>query len=148
VPHPQHVWYRFPILTSSIFLRRRVIHGRGLYFDPRWRDLGDFHWMQALMKNRVPMAVSNTFTSVFADTGDNMNLQPNALREKSETAALCPAWVRWLKPVWIAHHRWRRLAAGHFSLAPTSYEIYTRKDPDRRTRFDVPKPTAVWWNRL
>ena len=148
VPHPLHVWHRFPVLTSSIFLRRQVIHGRGLYFDTRWRDLGDFHWVLALLKNRVPMAAVNVFTSTFADTGENMNLKPNALRESAETAALRPAWARWLKPVWIAHHRLRRLAAGHFSLAPTSYEIYTLKHPGERTRFEVPKPTAVWWNRM
>ncbi len=148
VPHPQGVWFRFPILTSSIFIRRRVIHERGIFFDPRWRDLGDFHWILALMKNRVPMAVCDAFTSAFADTGGNMNLKPNAIREKAETDAMTPRWVRALKPVWIAHHRLRRAAAGHFNLQPMSYEIYTRHSPDRRVTFDVAKPTAVWWNRL
>ena len=148
VPHPLHVWDRFPILTSAIFLRRRVIQERGLFFDTRWRDLGDFHWVLGLMKNRVPMGVSNSFTSCFADTGENMNLKPNAIREKKETALLRPAWLRWFKPIWVVHHRLRRLMAGHFSLEPTSYEIYTLKNPARRTHFAVPKPTAVWWNRL
>jgi glycosyltransferase involved in cell wall biosynthesis len=148
VPHPQHIWFRFPVLTSSVFIRRRVIHERGIFFDPRWRDLGDFHWVLALMKNRVPMAVCDSFTSVFADTGENMNLKPNAIREKNETAAMTPGWVRMLKPVWIAHHRLRRLTAGHFSLPPTSYSIYTLASPEQRVRFDVSKPTAVWWNRL
>jgi len=148
VPHPLHIWYRFPVLTSSIFIRRRVIHERGLYFDTRWRDLGDFHWMLSLLKNNVPMAVSNVFTSSFADTGENMNLKPNALREKAATDALRPGWLRFFKPVWIAHHRLRRLAGGHFSLKPTHYEIYTCDQPDQRTRFEVPRPTAVWWNRL
>ena len=32
VPDARHVWFRFPILTSSIFIRRRVIHERGLFF--------------------------------------------------------------------------------------------------------------------
>jgi glycosyltransferase involved in cell wall biosynthesis len=148
VPHPQHIWFRFPVLTSSVFIRRRVIHERGIFFDTRWRDLGDFHWVLALMKNEVPMAVCDHFTSVFADTGENMNLKPNAIREKNETAAMTPGWVRTLKPVWIAHHRLRRLAAGHFSLKPMSYSIYTLPSPEQRVRFDVPKPTAVWWNRL
>lgn len=147
-PRPFHIWFRFPVLTSSVFIRRRVIHERGLYFDTRWRDLGDFHWILALMKNRVPMAASDSFTSVFADTGENMNLKPNALREKKETRAMTPQWLRMLKPVWIAQHRLRRFAAGHFSLQPTSYSIYTLQRPDRRVRFDVPTPTAVWWNRL
>jgi hypothetical protein len=148
VPHPQHVWFRFPVLTSSVFVRRRVIQERGLFFDTRWRDPGDFHWVWALVKNRVPMAVCDTFTSVFADTGENMGLKLNAVREKRETAAMAPKWVRLLKPVWIVHHRLRRLAAGHFSLNPTSYAIYTFDSPAQRVRFDAPKPTAIWWNRL
>ena len=148
VPHPQHMWFRFSALTSSLFLRRRVIHERAIFFDTRWRDLGDFHWILALMKNRVPMKVSNHFTSVFADTGGNMNLKPNAIREKIGTAAMTPRWIRMLKPAWIVHHRLRRLAAGHFALKPANYSIYTLQSPERRMQFEVPKPTAVWWNRL
>ena len=147
-PHPQGIWFRFPILTSSIFIRRKVISERGIFFDTKWRDLGDFHWILALMKNRVPMAVCDAFTSAFADTGGNMNLKPNAIREKAETGAMMPRWVRALKPVWIAHHRLRRLAAGHFFLKPMSYAIYTKSSSDRRLEFSVPKPTAVWRNRL
>jgi len=147
-PHPRHIWFRFPVLTSSVFIRRKVIAERGIFFDTQWRDLGDFHWVLALMKNRVPMAVCDAFTSAFADTGENMNLKPNAMREKAATDAMTPRWVRALKPIWIGHHRLRRLDAGHFSLKPMSYEIYTRQSPERRVRFDVPKPTAVWWNRL
>ncbi len=61
---------------------------------------------------------------------------------------ITPGWMRTLKPVWIAQHRPRRLAAGHFSLKPASDSIYTRQSPDKRVLFDVPKPKAVWWNRL
>jgi glycosyltransferase involved in cell wall biosynthesis len=148
VPHSLHVWFRFPILTSSVFLRRRVISERGIFFDTRWRDLGDFHWVLALMKNKVPMAVCDTFAAAFADTGENMNLKPNAIREKAETDAMIPAGARALKPFSILHHRLRRLTAGHFRLKPTSYQIYTLDSPANRVTFDVQKPTAVWWNRL
>jgi glycosyltransferase involved in cell wall biosynthesis len=148
VPTPQQVWFRFPILTSGIFIRRKVIHERGLFFDTKWRDLGDFHWILALMRAKVPMAVCDTFTSVFADTGENMNLRPNAIREKKETARMVPFWLHWLKPWWILSHRLRRLRAGHFRLRATRYAIYTRQSPEQRTVIEVPKPTAVWWNRL
>jgi len=148
VPHPQHIWFRFPVLTSSIFIRRRVIAERGIFFDTRWRDIGDLHWMLALLKNNVPMAVCDTFTSIFADTGENMMLKPNALREKAGTDTMMPRWVRLLKPVWILHHRLRRLSAGHFFLKPTDYSLYTKQSPERRVTIDVPRPTAVWWNRL
>jgi glycosyltransferase involved in cell wall biosynthesis len=148
VPGSHQVWFRFPVLTSSIFIRRQVIHKRGIFFDTRWRDLGDFHWVLAMMNAGVPMAASNEFVAVFADTGDNMNLKPNAIREKNETAKMVPAWVKLLKPVWIVAHRVRRMMHGHFSLKPTSYAIYTKASPDRRVTVDVLKPTPIWWNRI
>lgn len=147
VPNPRHAWFRFRMLTSSLFIRRKVIHERGIIFDTSWRDLGDFHWALALMKNKVPMALCNSFVSTFTDTGDNMNLRPNAIREKKETAKMVPGWVRILKPLWIFHHRLRRMAAGHFHLKPMSYEIYTLESPDHRVKFDVTKPTSIWWAR-
>ena len=52
VPHPHHIWFRFPELTSSVFIRRKVIHERGIFFDTHWRMLGDIHWIMALMKTR------------------------------------------------------------------------------------------------
>ena len=149
VPNPRHVWFRFPFLTSSVFIRRKVIQERGIFFDPRWRALGDFHWVLTLMKNKVPMAVCDHFTSIFTDTGKNFGLSPESVREIEVTATtMAPRWVRLLKPAWVVHHRLRRLAAGHFSLKPTSYSIYTLNSPTQRVRFDVPKPTVIWWDRL
>jgi glycosyltransferase involved in cell wall biosynthesis len=148
VPSLNHIWYRFSALTSSIFIRRSVIEKRGIFFDTKWRDLGDFHWLLELLKQQVPMADLAVFTSVFADTGDNMNLKPNAIREKNETNAMIPRHVRLGKPLWILNHRLRRLARGHFSLKQTSYAIYTRASPERRVTIDVPHPTPIWWRRL
>ena len=148
VPLPQHLWFRFSVLTSSVFLRRSVIHERGLFIDTRWRAIGDFHWFLALLKNKVPMVVCDHFTSVFTDTGRNFGLSPESVREIEVTATTAPKWVRLLKPVWVVHHRLRRLAAGHFSLKPMSYSIYTLASPAQRVRFDVPKPTVIWWDRL
>jgi hypothetical protein len=147
VPKASHIWFRFPVLTSSLFIRRRVIEKRGILFDTNWRDLGDLHWVLALLKHKVPIAVFDRFTSTFSDTGENMNLKPNAIREISETLAMAPAWARLLRPALIAHHRLRRIAGGHFFLKPTKYSIYTLQSPDRRVEFNVSRPTAVWWNR-
>jgi hypothetical protein len=61
---------------------------------------------------------------------------------------MTPWWFRALKPIWIGHHRLRRLADGHFSLKPTSCSLYTLQSPEQRVTFDVPRPTAVRWNRL
>ena len=147
VPKASHIWYRFPVLTSSLFIRRRVIEERGIFFDTNWRDLGDLHWVLALLRHKVPIAAFDHFTSTFSDTGENMNLKSNAIREMAETLAMAPAWARLLRPALIVHHRLRQIAAGHFFLKPTKYSIYTLESPDRRVEFDAPKPTAVWWSR-
>ena len=148
VPHPQHIWFRFSALTSSLFIRRSVIQKRGIYFDTRWRALGDLHWVLALMQAGVPMKVCDEFTSVFTDTGENLGLSPTSMCETAETVKMIPRWVQLLKPVWVIHHRLRRLMAGHFSIKPTRYSIYTLQSPEKRVTIDVSKPTAVWWNRL
>jgi len=148
VPSRQGMWFRFPVLTSAIFLRREVITQRQIFFDTRWRDLGDFHWVRSLLNQGVSIAASNTFTSVFADTGENMNLKPNAIREMAETAQMIPGWLRKTKLLWIGHHRLRRLLGGHFNLKPTGYDIYTKTSLEHRVHIEVSKPSGVWWNRL
>ena len=148
VPSPHHIWYRFSALTSSIFIRRSVISERRLFFDTKWRDLGDLHWVRELLRQGVSLADAPIFTSIFADTGDNMNLKPNAIREKVATQAMIPWWVRLGKPLWIFNHRMSRLAHGHFSLKSTNYALYTKASPDRRVTVAVPNPTPIWWSRI
>ncbi|HEY5233197.1 MAG TPA: glycosyltransferase [Verrucomicrobiae bacterium] len=148
IPNRRYAWLRFSALTASIFIRRKIIHERGIFFDTSWRILGDVLWVMAMMQAGVPMAVFDNFTSVFADTGGNLCLTPAAMLESERSLAIIPHWVKMLKPFWIAHHRLRRIAAGHFNLQPMSYSIYTMQSPEKRVTFDVPKPTAVWRNRL
>jgi len=148
LPHPQTVWFRFSALTAAIFIRRSVIAQRGIFFDTRWRALGDFHWVLALMRAGVRMKVCDTFTSTFTETGGNLGLAPVSQRENVETVKMIPRWVKMLKPLWIVHHRLLRVFAGHFFLKPTSYTLYTKASPDRRVTVNVPNPTAIWWNRL
>jgi hypothetical protein len=59
-----------------------------IFFNTQWRDLGDLHWVRALLQYKVSIAVIDHFTSSFSDTGENMNLKPNALREMPETPAM------------------------------------------------------------
>jgi glycosyltransferase involved in cell wall biosynthesis len=145
VPHPYFIWFHFPVLTSSVFIRSRVIQQRRILFNTRWRDLGDFHWMRMLLEQNVPIAVCDFFTSAFVDTGANMSLKPNAVRERAETFAMAPRWAR---PFAHVHHFLRRLRAGHYSLKPTAYSVYTLQSPHQRVVFDVPTPTTIWWARM
>ena len=131
-------------LTASTFLRRRVMHERGLWYDDRYRDLSDARWALALLKSGLRVGILRTFTSVFTDTGDNMNLRPNAVREKKELFDEAPAWARAAAPLLVQQFRLRRWWHGAYSCEPHDYAIYTRAAPDRRTVFRVDYPTFRW----
>src|SRR5262245_27427344 len=96
VPSKNQIWVRFSVLTCALFIRRRLLD-QGLFFDTQWRDLGDFFWVLEAVRRGVRMAVLPRITSVFADTGENMNLKPNALRERRMKYEMTPRWLRLLQ---------------------------------------------------
>ena len=44
VPWKNTMWVYNPVISSSIFIHRRVLDQHNLFFDTRWRDLGDKVW--------------------------------------------------------------------------------------------------------
>jgi glycosyltransferase involved in cell wall biosynthesis len=118
-------------LTCSTFMRRQAIIEGGLFFNDTLRDLGDGDWAVKLVEKRVPMGVLREFTTAFTETGANMNLLPNAHREKQEFYQRA-WWARWFQP-WCSRTfdyaaYWRRLH--HVSY---QYSIHTRNGGQRQT---------------
>jgi glycosyltransferase involved in cell wall biosynthesis len=147
VPWKNVMWVYNPVITSSIFIHRRVLDDHGLYFDTQWRDVGDKMWTIEFVRRRLKMAVLRSFTSSFTDTGDNMNLKPNALRERAATMQIAPPLVRRFRWYFLQIHRLRQLSRGLYWEKPFTYSIYTPASKDRRVDFRVPKPTSIWWTR-
>ena len=140
-PSMPHVWVsHLPVLTCATFFRRSLLERHGLYFDSKWRDVGDAVWMLRALEKNVRMAVLRRYTSVFTRTACNMNFLPNAIREKRQLRATAPVWMRALKPLWVARHRLLKWRQGCYQQAPFTYEIYTQTTPDRRVAFHVQKP--------
>jgi len=144
VPWRHQIWIRFSVLTCSVFIRRSVVEKLGLYFDTKWRDLGDVFWLMELVNRRVPMAVLPQFTSVFTETGDNMNLKPNAIREKAEKIQMTPGWIKSLSSVMVLYHRWRMLVRGSYFQRPFDFSLYTLSSPNQRVTHHVARPTPIW----
>jgi len=145
VPLKHHTWVsHLPAFTCATFFRRSIVSEHGLYFDARLRDVGDAEWMVRLLKQRIPMGVLRTFSSVFTMTGENMSAKPNAIRERQALQASAPFMARALKPLIVSHHRLRRLAGGIYSQRPFSYSIYTKRSPANRLPFDVTHPRFRW----
>lgn len=141
VPLKYHTWTcHLSTLSCAMFFRRRVIFERGFWFDTSWRAGGDGEWMVRLLKADVGMAVIRTFTSAFTQTGMNMGAGANAQRENVRLRNTAPGWARAAKPLLVMHHRLRRWLGGMYSQAPFHYEVYTRKNPERRNRFEVRHP--------
>lgn len=147
VPWPHVVWICFPILTCSTFIHRRVLDKHGVFFDTRWRDLGDFFWVHEMMQRGLKMRLLRHFTSVFTDTGVNMNLGPNAQRERQLKNEMTPRWIWRLRWPLVQLHRARQVLRGLYFQKPFSYAIYTMQSPDKRVEFHVQKPTGIWWSR-
>jgi glycosyltransferase involved in cell wall biosynthesis len=146
-PWPQFVWLYNPTMTNAIFLHRRVLDQYGLFFDTSWRDAGDFFWMLKVVERRLNIAVLRHYTSIFTDTGENMNLKPNARREVQIKTEMTPALLRRLRWPLFQLHRARQVYHGLYWQKPFTYSIYTRRSPDRRVTVTVEKPTGIWWSR-
>lgn len=134
-------------LTCSMFFRRSLIDQRGLFFNEQYRDLGDVDWVIRTLRQGVRMKVMRRYTSIFTETGDNMNLKPNAMRERAEFSAQAPWWARNSAPLINKAYQTSRFLQGGFFEKPLSYSIYTLASPEKRVTFDVAEPKARW-NRV
>lgn len=147
VPWRGMAWVFNPTITSSIFFHRRVIEEFNLYYDVRYRDLSDCLWMQEALQLRLKMKLLRHYTSAFTETGDNMNLRPNAMRERLLVQRRMPRWVRLGRWPLLQGHRIRAVLARLYWEKPLTYSIYTKASSQQRVDFPVAKPTGVWWQR-
>lgn len=145
-PQLWHTWTgsSLAFLTAATFLRRRVLDRHQLWFNPGYRDAGDQDWALRLVQSGLKLAVLPEFLSVFTETGANMNLGANAIRERRDFHATAPRWMRALSPLTLWHFRFRRWRAGHYRCQPYDYSIYTVESPHQRQSFHVAKPTYRW----
>ncbi len=147
-PYEHALWVTLPALTCALFVRRKVIDPREIFFDTQWKDLGDLFWVMALVKRGFKIAVLPEFTSVFTDTGENMNLKPNAIREKEIKWNMAPKWVKAFRYPILVHNRLRIFARGASFQRPFNYSIFTSESPRERIVMHAAQPTSFWRGRL
>jgi glycosyltransferase involved in cell wall biosynthesis len=133
-------------LTCATFFRRRVLDQHSLFFNTRFRIIGDAEWGWRLVENKIRTAVLREVTSAFTQTGENLCDSPKTASEREALVALAPWWARPLRPAIIAHFRLRRLLAGGYFLQPHEYAIFTLDSPSQRRRFLVDRPSFRWRN--
>jgi glycosyltransferase involved in cell wall biosynthesis len=148
-PSKHHVMVsHLPTFTSSTFFRRSLLDQHGLFFDAKWRDVGDAEWVLRALDKGVRIGVLGKFLSAFTDTGANMNMAPNAQREKKLMAEMAPAWARKMALGLVWRHRLNRLVRGAYRQKPFDYAIYTLAGSNGRVAHHVEHPTFIWKGRL
>ena len=149
LPLEYHTWVcTLAVFTAATFFRRRLIEEERLFFSDDWRDVGDAAWILELLRRKIRLAVLGRVTTAFTDTGENMNMKPNALQEQVRLRESAPAWVQKLRPAWVLQHRLRRLLHGVYRSKPLRYEIFTHDSPAARQTFTVDQPTFIWRGRF
>ena len=133
-------------LTASMFFRSTVIRERHILFDPNLRVIGDLAWLRRVVEAGCRVGTLNSDTSCFSDLGTNLACSTEAAVESMAQGAGNRSRI--YSKALIASHRLHRLMAGHYSLRPFDYSIYTLEQPASRRAFHVEKPTGIWRNRL
>ena len=105
-------------------------------------------WLMDMLKKRTRIKVLRRFTSIFTDTGENMNLRPNAIRERHLAWKMPPPWwVKLLEYPLIFQYRARLMARGSLWEKPYDYALYTLSSPNQRVVRRAENPTSMWKGR-
>lgn len=134
-------------VTCSSFVRWKSWNANRLVFDTKWRDLGDIAWGMKMIDKKIAMSELGFPTTTFTDTGENMNMAPNALREKKEFRMYAPAWMRACAGFFILQYRLKKFFHGGYFVKPFSYEIFTVESNKSRVPFKVEKVSPFWLSR-
>jgi hypothetical protein len=100
-----------------------------------------------MTRRRVRFAVLPRFTSIFTDTGGNMGLASNAVRERRIKWQRAPRWIKPLKLPIIVWHRVRMVMRGALFQPPFDYALYTLASPGQRVLRRASRPTSFWKGR-
>jgi glycosyltransferase involved in cell wall biosynthesis len=131
------------IFSAATFFRRSLL-AQGLVFDPAWRVIGDSIWILSILSAGLKGKLMRRRLAAFAYSTRNLSQQPNASTESQRLRAMATLPMRFFSPLTVAYLRFQRLLLGGYSIKPHRYRIFTRYNPNGRSKFQVLKPTHRW----
>jgi hypothetical protein len=120
------------------------VAGRELFFDPSWKAVGDSVWILALLDARLKMGLIRRAVASFVYSTDSLSMQSQAEAERRRLHDSAPFVARLLAPLTKCLFRFRRLAAGGYTIRPHRYMIYTPSNIHHRSEFHASLPTHRW----
>ena len=146
-PWPIHSRLFIPGFTCTTFQRRSVFFDKGCRFDTSWKNLGDMIWNYSLFEKGCRFRMLNEYTSLFADTGDNLNLMESGTEERQRYYATVPRWMKAIRPAVFLHKRMRYALRMFFSKTPRTYSLFLSGNEKSRVEKRIENPTCVWTTR-
>jgi glycosyltransferase involved in cell wall biosynthesis len=144
---PHVMTCHLPNFTCSMFFRRSMLEKEDAWFDAKWRDCADALWVMDRLMKETNIARVPEYSTAFTDTGANMNLSPNAIREAAEIRNRAPRLFRWTKTLWAWLHWMGKLFDGAYWPKAVSYSLYPLDDWQSRVSFSKQLATPFWVGR-
>ncbi len=129
--------------TATTFHRLSVTRDKRVFFDTRWRNIGDKVWYNTLHNSGCSFGIVHTLVSVFADTGDNLNWTENAIVEGKQYRDEYLKGVSRIRHFVRKINGLRRCVLEFFLKPPTYYALYEQGN-DKRTVRRIKNPTGMW----
>ena len=129
--------------SCATFFRRKLLE-RGLYFDTRWKTIGDLAWIYRLLDAGVSVETVPELLAVFTFTGQNLGATSLTGRELEAWRKELPAMSRFQRFTAIALHRLRKAVAGAYRPRRVKIDIYTLASPNARRRIVAENVGARW----
>lgn len=133
-------------MTTTTFQRASVVRDKQVLFDTSWRNIGDMVWYNALHRAGVHFVVCNELVSVFTDTGVNLNLTEEAVRERKRYADEFLHGSYFFTLLISKFYSLRRFLKEFYLKSPTEYAFFWNNLPKREIR-SIERPTGLWHRR-
>ncbi|MGI8959776.1 MAG: glycosyltransferase [Bryobacteraceae bacterium] len=130
-------------LTCATFFSRRLVQA-GHLFPTHLKIAGDQLWIFELLKAGAKMAVLPRPLSIFTFTGSNLSQNEQAAAEKFGWLPGDERPRRWATPLVVGWHRLRKFRAGAYRRRNVEMDIYTRQNPQHRTRVAAQRVGFQW----
>jgi glycosyltransferase involved in cell wall biosynthesis len=149
VPWSLHIRVsHLPIFTASLFYRNTVVAERYHRFDTRFKDIADAFWVLEKLDEKRIFKAAPFDTTAFTDTGENMNLRPNAIKEKIYFKSRNAKGVLLFSKLIVLIHRLRKLLLGSYHRKNITYDIYKSGSSVTRTHYKSLDCKGIWLSRL
>jgi len=130
-------------MTATTFQRASVTKEKGVFFDTKWKNIGDKVWYNMLHVAGCHFVVCNQMVSLFTDTGSNLNWTEGGRLEKRKYEQEFLQGLELGVNLISRINGIRRYIKEYTLRPPYEYSFYQNPDVPRASIL-VESPRGVW----